>query len=134
MPNEIQAAALTSFDVDPDGACVRIHVRDRAGLPATLVLPLPCANQLLMTLPRMVQTALCNSHGDDSLRLVHPLTCYTLEAGEWLAGRGQQYILTIGTEGGFTASFAGSEDYLSALARSIFHDIPAYPLAASTAS
>jgi hypothetical protein len=55
--NQIEASALTTFQVDPDGAHVRLHVRDRSGSPASVVLPIDCLNQLMMTLPAMVQTA-----------------------------------------------------------------------------
>ena len=127
MASEIHAAALTTFDVDPDGRHVRINVRDTTGQLATLVLPAASANQLLMTLPLMVQTALRRTYGDESLRLVHSLDAFKLEAGELSAERGQQFILTLRTEDGFAVSFAASEDTLSGVARSIFHDIPAYP-------
>ncbi|HEV7714562.1 MAG TPA: hypothetical protein VGO53_03140 [Steroidobacteraceae bacterium] len=126
IANEIDAAALTTFDVDPDGTNVRIHVRDRSGSPASLVLPAACVNQLLMTLPRMVQTALRNSHGDDSLRLVHPLNQFRLELGEASPGGMAQFILTLETGSGFGVSFAASEELLACLARSIFGDAMSY--------
>ena len=127
MPSEIHATALTTFAVDPDGGHVRLNVRDQAGQPAALVLPAQCVNQLLMSLPRMLQTALRNSHGSDSFRLVYSLEYFRLEIGEHCAERGQQYILTLATDGGFSVSFAGSEDMFAGLARSIFDDIPEFP-------
>ena len=125
--SEIHAAALTTFSVDADGDSVRINVRDRAGEPAALVLPAKCAYHLLMTLPRMLETALRNRHDDESLRLVYPLEGFTLEAGETSVRGVPQFILTLDTEGGFSVSFSGSEDMLASVARAIFADVPAYP-------
>jgi hypothetical protein len=127
MANQIDAAALTTFDVDPDGARVRIHVRDQRGSPASLVLPATCADQLLMSLSKIVQTALRNSHGDDSLRLVHSLDNFKLELGEADQDGVVQFILTLETGRGFGVSFTASEDALACLARSIFADVIGYP-------
>jgi hypothetical protein len=71
--SEIRAAHLTTFDIAQDGSYVRLHMQSAEGGPATVVLPLESLNQLLMTLPKMVQMALQRSHADDSLRLVHAL-------------------------------------------------------------
>lgn len=123
MKNHIDAATLTTFDVHPDGTHVRINVRDHAGLPATLVLPAACANQLMMTLPAIVEAALRNSYKNDELRLVHPLAGYHIELGEIGEDGIQRFILTIDTGSGFRASFAVSEEMLTALARTIFSDV-----------
>lgn len=125
MAREIHASALTTFDIAPDGAKVRLHVRDGAGLPATLVLPTDCLSQLLMTLPRMVQAALRASHGDASLRLVHPLAGFRFEAGEADAAGRQQFILTLETGDGFSVAFCAPEPLLASVAQSISDDIPA---------
>jgi hypothetical protein len=128
MTKEIDAAALTTFEVAPDGSHVRLNVRDRAGQPASLVLPAASVNQLLMTLPRVAQTALRRSHGDDSLRFVHPLESFVLELGEIDANGRQQIILTMKTGGGFSVSFGGSEEAMTGLGRSLVHDIVTDPL------
>ena len=126
--SQIDAASLTTFDVDPDGARVRIHVRDNAGAPASLVLPTECLSQLLMSLPRMVETALRRGHGDDSLRVVHPLDRYRIELGESTPDGTQQYIVTLETGGGFAVSFVASADLLAGFARSIFGEALSYPV------
>lgn len=132
MSSQIHATALTTYDVDPNGQFVRIHVRDGAGEPASLVLPSDCANQLMMSLPTMVETALRNSHGDDSLRLVHSLEGFNIElSAERNADGEAQLILTLQTGGGFRVSFVGSGDVLEGLARSIFGD--ALPVAEENA-
>jgi hypothetical protein len=130
MKNEINAAALTTFEVALDGSSVKLNVLDEAGLPASLILPAACVNQLLMTIPRMVETALRNAHGDDSLRFVHPLESFALElAGPEAAGGESRLILTIETSGGFKASFGASEQVMMRLGHSIVRDSATSPLA-----
>lgn len=121
---QIDVAALASFDVAPDGSLVRLHVLDRSGQPTALVLPLECIQQLLMTVPTMLQKALCNSYGDDTLKLVHPLESFSLELGEPDARGRPQFIFTLKTEGSFAVSFSASEQTMTEVGRSIFHDIP----------
>jgi hypothetical protein len=124
-PGQINAAELTTYDVDPEGQFVRLHLRDRSGNPGTLVLPTDCLTQLLMSLPSMVQKALRNRHGDDSLRLAHPLESFNVEAGEALASGARQYILTLCTSGGFAVSFSGSDTDLASLVGAISsHVVP----------
>ncbi len=57
----------------------RAGILHRQGRPAAVILPAQCLNQLLMTVPRMIETALRNSQGDKSLRYVHPMESFTLE-------------------------------------------------------
>jgi hypothetical protein len=129
MKNEINAAALTTFEVALDGSSVKLNVLDEAGLPASLILPAACVNQLLMTIPRMVETALRNAHGDDSLRFVHPLESFALELAGPEAGGESHLILTIETNGGFKASFGASEQVMMRLGHSIVRDIATSALA-----
>lgn len=119
---QIDAAALTTFEVDPDGARVRLNVRDRNGGPAALVLPAEALSQLLMTLPSIIGQALRNGRRDESLRVVYPLERYRLELGEVSSEGVRQLILTLETAGGFAVSFAASADCLACLARSIDGD------------
>jgi hypothetical protein len=56
--NEMTASALTTFEVALDGSSVRLNLLDQEGRPASVTLPAQCVNQLLMTIPRMVETAL----------------------------------------------------------------------------
>ncbi|HTX24896.1 MAG TPA: hypothetical protein VMD03_09585 [Steroidobacteraceae bacterium] len=62
----IDALALTTFEVEPDGSRVHFHVRDREGVAAELVLPAGSLNELLMRLPGIMREALRNSHGNAS--------------------------------------------------------------------
>ncbi len=131
--HQIQAAALTTFDVASDGSHVRMHMRDQEGQPASLILPTTCLNQLLMTLPTMVQSALRKRHGDESTRLVHAIDECTLESGGVDARGIQQLILTMVTGGGFAASYSAAPATLASIARSILDQIPEHGEAESTA-
>jgi hypothetical protein len=120
---QIDAAALTTFAVDPDGTHVRLHLRDRHDTPTELVLPVQCLTQLLMTLPGMICEALQNQHGHESLRVVYPLENYRLEMGVPDEGGMEQIILTLGTGGGFRVSFAAPPTVLTDIARAIFGNV-----------
>ncbi len=121
--SQIDAAELTTYDVDPEGEFVRLHLEDHNGQVATVVLPTQCLTQLLMSLPDMVQKALRNRHGDDSLRLAHPLESFNVELGEPSPAGTPQYILTLATSGGFAVSFSGSHSDLASLGGAICGDI-----------
>jgi hypothetical protein len=86
----------------------------------------------LMSLPDMLQKALRNRHGDDSLRLAHPLESFNVEVGETSAAGTPQYILTLATSGGFGVSFSGSDSDLASLGGAICSDIA--PLTHPTSS
>jgi hypothetical protein len=131
-PSQINAVELTTYDVDPDGHFVRLHVRDHAGHLVTLILPTECLTQLLMSLPGMVQKALRNRHGDDSLRLAHPLESFNVEVGETSATGTRQYILTLATAGGFAVSFSGSDSDLASLGGAISSDVVPLPEPSNT--
>ena len=120
---QINATELTTYDVDPQGQFVRLHVRDNDGHPASLTLPTDCLTQLLMSLPGMVQKALRNRSGDDSLRLAHPLESFHVELGETSGSGARQYILTLSTAGGFAVSFSGSDTDLASLGGAICNDV-----------
>ncbi len=122
----IDAAALTRFEVDPDGSRVHFHVLDQEGTAAELVLPATCLGQLLMTLPRVMRDALRNSSGDRSLRVVYPLEGYKIERAQPSGAGEHLFIVTLGS-GGFAVSFASSGEALTDIARSIIGDVAASP-------
>jgi hypothetical protein len=66
---QIDAAELTTFDVEASGQSVRINVRDHAGWPAALSLPADCLPQLLMALPKMTQRALHSTLPHDASQI-----------------------------------------------------------------
>ncbi len=122
LVKHIEATALTTFEVDPDGSRVHFHVLDREGSPAELILPATCLGQLLMTLPRVMREALRNSSGDASLRVVYPLEGYKIERAQPSREGGHLFIVTLGS-GGFTVSFAASAEGLTDIAHSMIGDV-----------
>jgi len=121
---QVTASSLVTYDVDPQGMYVRMRVHDERGSPAMLVFPIQCLTQLMMTLPRMISTALQNRHGDDSLRLVHALDQFTLETGEVSDDGQHKLILTLATSDGFSVSFAATQESLDTLSGAIANDVP----------
>jgi hypothetical protein len=102
MPKEIEIASLTTCQVSPDGRHVRLNFANtRAGM-ATLRLTSACVQQLLMTLPRLLSTALKIQHRDSSVRAVFPLRDWRLEA----AVGSEDLILTMTTTDGFEVAFS----------------------------
>src|SRR5262249_13818366 len=98
---EIRGTQLVAFDVAPDGESFVIRVLDDQGQSASLVLPSPCLNSLLMTLPTIVTESLRRRFGDRSLRVVYPVGSWEVERSI-VAGT---VIVTLRTEDGFAVSF-----------------------------
>jgi hypothetical protein len=101
MPKEIDIASLTTCQVCPDGRHVRLNFANTRAGTATLRLTSACVQQLLMTLPHLLSTALRIQHRDSSVRAVFPLHDWRLEAA---AGSGD-LILTMTTTDGFEVAF-----------------------------
>lgn len=119
----IEAIAISTFDIHPDGTHVRINVREESGAPSSMVLPANCANELMMALPRMIEAAMRNSYKNEAVRLVHQLECVYIESGETAKDGTPQFILTTDTGNGYWVSFAVSEDILKKLANTIVSDV-----------
>jgi hypothetical protein len=98
----IRATGLTTFAITPDGGSVSIGVADECGEASALVLPTACLQALVMTLPEMAQQALRRKYQDPGVRLVFPVTGWTIET----AAEADRLILTLATADGFSASFA----------------------------
>jgi len=101
MTTVIEGTALDKFQVAPDGATVRLGLRDAEGQLIAVSLPFDCVNALMMTLPSMVAQALRAQHRDTSLRMVFPLGQWAVES----AAADERVILTLSTPDGFTVSF-----------------------------
>ena len=97
----IDVATLTSFETADDGASILMHLRDATGSPVTMSLPIACLNSLLMTLPKMLASAIQRQHNDASLRIVYPADRLTMELGSDLC----TCIMTLATPDGFEVSF-----------------------------
>jgi hypothetical protein len=102
MADEIDVASLTTCEVAPDGQFVRLNLADARGQPVTLRVPVPCTQQLLMTLPRLLTQALRAQYGNRSVKAVFPLEIWRLETTHG----SQDLILTMTTADGFEASFS----------------------------
>jgi hypothetical protein len=113
-PNEsrpIEGQQLTTWAVLPGGTRIRLDFTGSDGTAHRIVLPFDALTGLLMTLPRMLQTALNTRFADGSMRFVQRLGCWTLEQVASEAG----LILKLGTHDGFEVAFALNGDDACAL-------------------
>ena len=98
----IEGRQLTAWAVLPGGTRIRLDFTSSDGTTHRIVLPFDALTGLLMTLPRMLQTALDARFADGSLRFVQRLGRWVLEQAESDAG----LILKLGTRDGFEVAFA----------------------------
>jgi hypothetical protein len=127
-PKIIGISALTTYEVEPLNGRVHLKVRQSNGSLATLVLPVDCLSQLLMTIPRMISEALRESRRDETARLVYPLGSHRLEVADQRIHGEQQFILTLETSESFAVSFCAPADLLTCLAHSIVGDLATSPV------
>ncbi len=113
---DIDAEALTTFEVTPDGTRVRLNARDAGGGDVSFSLPIDCVSQMVMTLPRITQEAVRRFHGDESLKIVYPAGTWNVERS---AHDADTYIVSLGTPDGFAVSFALSPAKMSEMGRLI---------------
>jgi len=98
----IEGKELTAWGVLGGGKRIRLDFTGSDGTTHAIVLPFDALSGLLMTLPRMLQTALDARFPDGSLRFVQQLGTWQIEQAEgepWL-------ILKLGTSDGFEVAFA----------------------------
>ncbi len=100
-PIPIEGKQLTSWSVLAGGTHVGMDFVGLDGTSHRIVLPFEALSSLLMTLPRMLQTALNTRFADDSLRLVQCLSSWRVEQAEADPG----LILSLGTKDGFEVAF-----------------------------
>lgn len=98
---KIRANQLTSFAIAEDGASVSLGFADAEGTAGALELPADCLKALLMTMPEIMRQSLVRRYRDPSLRVVYPLSAWTLEAS---SERGR-LILTLRTPDNFHIAF-----------------------------
>jgi hypothetical protein len=98
----IEGVQLTAWAVLAGGTHVRMEFVGADGSPHQIVLPFDTLSSLLMTLPRMLQTALDTQFADGSLRFVQPIGSWRIEQAEADLG----LILRLGTRDGFEVAFA----------------------------
>jgi hypothetical protein len=98
----IEGQQLTTWAVLPGGMRIRLDFIAANGRTHRIVLPFDTLSGLLMTLPRMLQSALDARFADGSLRVVQRLGAWQLEQLEGNDG----LILKLGTTDGFEVAFA----------------------------
>ena len=98
----IEGQKLTTWAVLPGGNQVCLGFAATGGRTHRIVLPFEALAGLLMTLPRMMQSALDERFSDGTLRLVHRLALWRLERAEGDNG----LILKLATRDGFEVAFA----------------------------
>ena len=97
----IEGQKLTTWAVIPGGEQVCLGFASAGGETHRIVLPFEALTGLLLTLPRMLQSALNERFPDGTLRVVHPLNDWRLEQAEGDTG----LILKLGTRDGFEVAF-----------------------------
>jgi hypothetical protein len=97
----IEGKQLTSWSVLSDGTQIAIDLVTKDSGERRIVLPVDTLSALMMTLPRMLQSALDRRFPDGSLRVVQPLGNWRLEQPEC----GGSLILKLKTQNGFEVAF-----------------------------
>jgi hypothetical protein len=99
---DVEGKELTAWAVLAGGTRIRLDITGRDGTTHAIVLPFDSLSGLLMTLPRMLQTALDARFPDGSLRFVQQLGGWQIEQTE----NEPLLILKLGTPDGFEVAFA----------------------------
>jgi hypothetical protein len=107
----IEGEKLTCWGVLPGGTQISLDFIAIDGGTHRIVLPVDALSGLMMTLPRMLQTALDERFPDGSLRVVQRLGKWQLEQQEADDG----LILKLGTMDGFEVAFALNGDHAGSL-------------------
>jgi hypothetical protein len=116
----IEGQRLTTWAVLPGGERVSLGFASEGGDTHQIVLPIEALTGLLMTLPRMLQSALDERCPDGTLRVVHPLGDWRLER----AAAGDALILMLGTRDGFDVAFAMHDEEAGALGVALLNPSP----------
>jgi hypothetical protein len=82
MEAPIEGMQLASWSVLPDGTRIAIDLVAQGNTLRRVVLPVEILSALMMTLPRMLQSALDRQFPDGSLRVVQQLGDWRLEQAE----------------------------------------------------
>jgi hypothetical protein len=107
----IEGQELTSWGVLPGGTQISLDLVSIDGGAHRIILPVEVLSGLLMTLPRMLQSALDERFPGGSFRIVQWLAKWQLERQAAEDG----LILKLGTQDGFEVAFALSNEHAGAL-------------------
>jgi hypothetical protein len=120
-PTPILGEKLTTWSVLPGGIHVSLDFVASDGGTYRIVLPVDSLSGLMMTLPRMLQSALDSRFPDGSLRIVQPLSKWKLERREIDGG----LILKLETKDGFEVAFTLGADHAGSLGAALLDtDMP----------
>jgi hypothetical protein len=102
MPIDIEAEAVTTYEVAADGTRFSLNFRRASGEVGSITLPSECLNQLVMTMPCIAAEALRKRYRNSTMRLVYPLGDWSLAATDCSS----RLILTLKTPDGFQIAFS----------------------------
>jgi hypothetical protein len=111
----ILAQQLTSWNVLPGGTEICLDLTLTDGKTHAVVLPFDALSGLMMTLPRILQSALNERFGDGSMRVVQPLGIWNIELHE----PDGSLIVKLGTTDGFEVAFALNAERADALGNAL---------------
>lgn len=111
MVAPIHGEKLTTWSVLPGGRKISLDFVAANGESHRIVLPVETLSGLMMTLPRMLQSALDQRFPDGSLRIVQRLGQWGLEQQE----ADEALILKLGTPDGFEVAFALDGEHAGSL-------------------
>lgn len=106
---------LLSWSVLGGGSHLRMELAAEDGRPRSLVLPFAAASSLMMTLPRMLQSALDQRSGDGALRIIQPLGTWDVEQIEG----SRALLLRLSTPDGFEVAFSLGETQAEGLGKGL---------------
>jgi hypothetical protein len=99
---EIETQSLTTCEVGPGGEVISLGFTDSGGQPRTIRLSLNQVGALAMTLPGLINKALQQKFGDESLRYAYPLESWVVEQSSDPA----HGMVTLQTTDGFAVCFS----------------------------
>ena len=117
-PRKIVSSRLTTCNVINDGEAIRLNLVEQLGDPVSIELPFEQAASVVMTLPRLLSTALNARTGGAEMRYVFSLAYWSLER----SGDQKTLILTLRTPDGFEVSFGLPLEACRRLASALGHD------------
>jgi hypothetical protein len=97
----IVSSRLTNCNVIKNGEAIRLNFVEQMGDPVSVELPFEQAASFILTLPRLLSTALKAQTGSNEMRYVFPLAHWLVER----SGDQKTVMLTLRTPDGFEACF-----------------------------
>jgi hypothetical protein len=101
LQRKIVSRRLTTCDVIRDGEAVRLDLVNHAGFAVSLEMSIEQAESVVMTLPRLLATAVKARTGDSQSRYVFPTGQWSLETTDGA----NCLLMTLTTTDGFEVTF-----------------------------